>query len=114
MASRNPRESFVRITAAEANQMMSDGDSLQVVDVREPHEFETGHLPGSLLIPEILLLTRRVELPRDRKIIFVCSVGQRSALACEMAAALGLDPDDLFNMEGGTEAWARAGLPLER
>lgn len=114
MASRNPREPFVRITVTEAHQMMTDGDSVHVVDVREPHEFETGHVRGSLLIPEMLLLTRRAELPRDKKIIFVCSVGQRSALACEMAAALGLDPDNLFNMEGGTEAWARAGLPLEQ
>jgi rhodanese-related sulfurtransferase len=114
MASRNPREPFIRITVSEANQMMNDGDSVHVVDVREPHEFETGHVRGSQLIPEMLLLTRRAALPRDGKIIFVCRVGQRSIVACEMAAALGLDPDNLFNMEGGTEAWARAGLPLER
>jgi rhodanese-related sulfurtransferase len=114
MASRNPREPFVRITASEANQMMNDGDSVHVVDVREPHEFEAGHVPGSLLIPETFLLTRAAQLPSEGKIIFVCRVGQRSALACEMAAALGLDPGTLFNMEGGTEAWAGAGLPLER
>lgn len=113
MASRKPREPFTRITVTEANQMMNDGHSVQVVDVREPHEFEAGHVHGSLLVPEILLLTRRAELPRDKKIIFVCRVGLRSALACEMAAALDLDPDNLFNMEGGTEAWAKAGLPLE-
>ena len=114
MPSRNPREPFLRITVDEANQMMNDGDAVQVVDVREPHEFEAGHVRGSLLIPEILLLTRRARLTRDRKIIFVCRVGLRSALACEMAAAAGLKPDNLLNMDGGTEAWARAGLPLER
>ena len=42
----------------------------------------------------------------------MCAVGQRSALACEMAAAAGLRR--LFNLEGGTEAWMKAGYPVEK
>ncbi|MBI2912289.1 MAG: rhodanese-like domain-containing protein, partial [Chloroflexi bacterium] len=55
---------------------------------------------------------RRDELPPDKEIIFLCAVGQRSALACEMAAAAGLTR--LYNLEGGTEAWIKAGLPVEK
>jgi rhodanese-related sulfurtransferase len=41
----------------------------------------------------------------------MCKVGQRSAIACEMAAAVGLT--QLYNMEGGIEAWKKAGLPVD-
>ena len=46
--------------------------------------------------------------------IFVCAVGQRSALACEMAAAGGVPADRLYNLQGGTDAWVKAGEPLEK
>jgi rhodanese-related sulfurtransferase len=54
---------------------------------------------------------RREEPPKDKDLIFICAVGQRSALASEMAAAAGLTR--LFNVEGGTEAWIKAGQPVE-
>jgi rhodanese-related sulfurtransferase len=44
--------------------------------------------------------------------VFVCEVGERSAVASEMAAALGVK--DVVNFRGGTRAWREAGLPLER
>ena len=55
---------------------------------------------------------RREELPKDKDMILVCAVGQRSALASEMAAAAGLTR--LFNLEGGTDAWIKAGEPVEK
>lgn len=111
MAIKNPQEPFTRISLDEARAMMSR-DDVAVIDVREPHEYNGGHLPGAKLIPVASVFARRDELPRDRNIIFVCGVGQRSALACEMAAAAGLTR--LFNLEGGTEAWIKVGLPLEK
>lgn len=110
MTARVPHEPFTRITVEEAKRMI-EGGNVQVIDVREPEEYRQGHLPGAKLIPvgEVLVSTR--ELDRQRDIIFVCSVGQRSALACEMAAAMGVE--HLYNLEGGTTAWVEAGLPLE-
>lgn len=113
MATRDPREPFIRIEVDEARDMMRNGD-VQLIDVREPHEFAGGRIGGAHLIPVMSLFGRTAELDRERKIIFVCQVGQRSALACEMAAAAGFDPERLFNLEGGTEAWVKRGLPLER
>ncbi len=110
MPTKDPQEPFSRISVDEAKVMMSNGD-IAVIDVREPHEYNAGHVPNAKLIPVATVFARKDELPRDKDVIFICQVGQRSALACEMAAAAGLTR--LFNLEGGTEAWVKAGNPVE-
>ena len=112
MPTQDEREPFDRITVAEAKEMMS-GDDAAVIDVRNPDEYQNGHLPGATLIPVNSVFQRREELPKDGKIIFVCAVGQRSALAAEMAAAAGLPADRLYNLDGGTDAWRKAGEAVE-
>jgi rhodanese-related sulfurtransferase len=92
--------------------MVGDG-AYVVIDVRNPDEYQTGHLPGAALIPVNSVFARREELPKDKKILFVCAVGQRSALAAEMAAAAGLPADSLYTLDGGTDAWKKAGQPVE-
>lgn len=104
-------EPFARIDADEARRKIVAGE-VQVVDVREPHEFAQGHIPGAVHIPLGQLLARpREHLQRD-DVVFVCAVGVRSAVACEMGAAVGLKR--VFNLEGGTAAWAKRGFPLEK
>src|SRR3990172_11969524 len=98
MPSKDPREPFSRITLEEGREMMNS-NNVAVIDVREPHEYNAGHVPNAKLIPVASVFARRDELPKDKDVIFVCGVGQRSALACEMAAAAGLTR--LFNLEGG-------------
>ena len=110
MATKDPREPFSRIDVKEAKEMLGDGAA--IVDVREPHEYEAGHVPGATLIPVNRDYARREELPKDKDVIFVCAVGQRSALACEMAAAAGLTR--LFNLEGGTDGWVAAGEAVDK
>jgi rhodanese-related sulfurtransferase len=92
---------------------MLQDDGVVVIDVREPHEYAGGHVPNASLLPVNSLFARREELPKDKKIVFVCEVGQRSALAAELAAAAGLPADRLFNLDGGTAAWKKAGEPVE-
>lgn len=111
MPSKDPREPFARLTVDEGKEMMSR-DTVAVIDVREPNEFNAGHVPNAKLIPVSTVFARKDELPRDKDIVFVCQVGQRSALACEMAAAVGFTR--LFNLEGGTDAWVKAGCPVEK
>lgn len=110
MATKDPREPFTRITVDEAKAMIGEGAA--VIDVREPHEYTAGHVPGAALIPVNSVYARREELPKDQDVIFVCAVGQRSALGAEMAAAAGLTR--LFNLEGGTEAWVSSGETVEK
>jgi len=107
-----PNEPFTRLSAEQAKKMLDTKNGTVIVDVREPDETKTGHVPGAVLMPVNSVFARTAELPKDKDIIFVCAVGQRSALAAEIAAAMGLTK--LFNIEGGTEAWKAAGYPLEK
>jgi rhodanese-related sulfurtransferase len=111
MPTKDEREPFHRITVTEARDMMDDG--AVVIDVRNPDEYQAGHLPGATLIPVNSVFARREELPEDKKIIFVCAIGQRSALAAEMAAAGGLPADRIFSLDGGTDAWRKEGQAVE-
>jgi len=110
MATKDPREPFTRISVDEAKKMMDSGAA--VIDVREPHEYTAGHVPGAALIPVNSVYKRREELPKEQDVIFVCALGQRSALGAEMAAAAGRTR--IFNLEGGTEAWIKSGQSVEK
>lgn len=111
MPTKNPQEPYHRVTVEEARELIDSG--AHVIDVRDPYEYQGGHVPEATLIPVNSVFDRRAELPDDGKIVFVCAVGSRSALACEMAAAAGLPPERLYNLEGGTDAWVAAGEPVE-
>jgi rhodanese-related sulfurtransferase len=110
MPTKDPREPFSRLTVSEAKEKL-DGGQAQIIDVRTPGEYASGHVPGAINIPHMSVIGRKNELATDRELVFICQVGQRSALACEFAAAAGFR--DLFNVEGGTEAWIKAGYPVE-
>ncbi|SRR6266550_2763818 len=86
-------------------------DGYEVVDVREDWEWNKGHLPGAThVVLSSILANPGAQKFRDRT-IFVCGVGERSAVASEMAVALGVK--DVVNFRGGTKAWKDAGLPME-
>jgi rhodanese-related sulfurtransferase len=104
------QEPFKRISAAVAKQMIDQG--VTVIDVRTPAEFGGGHIPQAQHIPLDSILARPRDVLKGDNVIFVCQVGQRSALAAEMAAAVGMKT--LYNLEGGTDAWMRAGYPVAR
>jgi rhodanese-related sulfurtransferase len=104
-------EPFVRVDVKTAQKMIENGE-VQIIDVREPHEYAQEHIPGARLVPLNTLLQRPREFLTRDHVLFVCAVGQRSAVACEMAAAIGLE--HIYNLEGGTTGWVKAGLPVER
>jgi rhodanese-related sulfurtransferase len=110
MPTKDPREPFSRLTVAEAKDKIS-GDNAQIIDVRTPGEYAGGHVPGALNIPHMSIIARKAELAPDKELVFICQMGSRSALACEFAAAAGFK--ELFNVEGGTEAWIKAGYTVE-
>jgi rhodanese-related sulfurtransferase len=84
---------------------------VQLVDVREPHEYAEVRIPGSTLVPLTMLLKSPRQVLGKGAVVFVCSEGIRSAVACEAAAAIGLD--EVYNLEGGTQRWQGEGLPVE-
>ncbi len=110
MAEQRPGEPFKRIDVHEAKTMI-DAGGVQVIDTREPHEHAEGHVPGSLRIQHMAVLAQADKLAKDRPILFICKSGGRSAVAAEFAAALGMT--DLYNVDGGHDAWAAAGYPMD-
>ena len=96
------------IAAAEAAEEIAGG--ALVVDVREPVEWDAGHISGAMLIPLGELGARAGELPRDRRMVIVCRTGSRSAYAADALHGAGYDA---VNLRGGLFAWAAGSLPLE-
>jgi rhodanese-related sulfurtransferase len=87
---------------------LSDG-SILLVDVREPHEFAAGHIPGSVSHP--LSSFDPLSLPEDRRVVLSCAAGIRSARAVEFAQALGRNITEHY--KGGFKDWVEAGEPVE-
>ena len=85
--------------------------SRSVLDVREPIEWETGHVPGAILIPLGALRERLPEVPLDREIAVICEAGIRSATAASLLRSAGVR--DVVNVSDGTAAYRNAGGPLE-
>jgi rhodanese-related sulfurtransferase len=81
-----------------------------VIDVREPDEWEEGHIAGATLIPLGTLGAQISEIPTDRDVVLVCHSGQRSALATAMLRRAG--NERALNMAGGMVAWEEGHLPI--
>jgi rhodanese-related sulfurtransferase len=96
-----------QLTPAQAGAALGQG--AVAVDVREPQEWEAGHVHGSLWIPLGELQARAGELPRDRPLVIVCRTGARSGYAADALVAAGYDAS---NLAGGLFAWTAAALPL--
>lgn len=97
------------VPVSEAHRTGQHGDL--ILDVREPHEFAAGHVPGSTLIPLGQLPAQLRQLPTDRRVLIVCATGNRSSYATQMLQGAG---HDAHNIDGGMAAWQGAGLPIER
>ena len=81
-----------------------------LVDVREPWEFEAGHVPSATSIPMSAIVQRVEELPRDETIYLICESGYRSAQVGQWLDEQGFDA---VNVLGGTAAWRASGRPVE-
>lgn len=84
-------------------------DDAQYLDVREPHEWAVGHIEGATHIPMSQLGARQDEIAQDRKVVCVCRSGNRSGMVTQALVNAGYDAE---NLEGGMQAWERAGLPF--
>lgn len=77
-----------------------------LVDVRQPVEYETHHIPGSLPKPLNQLMQSFDGLPEDKDIIFYCHVGARSRVAAMAAAEEAFFEGKLYSLDGGIQAWS--------
>ncbi len=110
MSTRVNDEPFQRISVEEAKRMLEAGEA-RAIDVREADEWAGGHISGATHVPLAQVLNRPHQHLTADNIIFICAVGERSAVASEMAAAMGFE--HVYNMEGGMTAWKQRGFPIE-
>jgi rhodanese-related sulfurtransferase len=83
-----------------------------IVDVREPYEWQEGHIPGAIHIPLGSLPRRLRELDPSREVITVCRSGHRSITAAQMLHQGGFS--QVSSMAGGMISWTRQRLPVQR
>jgi rhodanese-related sulfurtransferase len=108
----NETETSFRDLKLDEIRPLIEGGEYDVVDVREGWEHAGGHIPGSRNVVLSRILANPAGVDFKEHTIFVCEVGERSAVASEMAVALGVK--DVVNFRGGHRAWRDAGLPLEK
>jgi rhodanese-related sulfurtransferase len=103
------RADDIEVTPAQAREMIEQAGA-QLIDVREPHEWDAGHIAGARHLEMMRLPTEAETIDRDRPVVFQCRVGARSAMAAQAFRAAGYDA---WSMSGGLVRWADEGLPLE-
>lgn len=105
--------SWVTLASIDSDALAEDATSraFHVLDVREPIEWEVGHVPGAQLIALGDLCERVAEVTRDRDVAVICEAGVRSASAASLLQAAGFTR--LFNVSDGTAGYRRSGRSLE-
>lgn len=90
----------------------ANGDRPMVIDVREPWEYASGHVPGAKLIPLGSLRREMNKLDPSQAVAVICASGSRSQSAAALLGQQGFKV--VYNVVGGTLNWMQSGLPLER
>lgn len=103
-----PGMDVAQLTVGEAADALAGG--AVAIDVREPDEWDAGHLEGSVHIPLSELGGRLDELPQDATLVMVCRTGSRSDLAAHALARNGRT--GCANLAGGLAAWVTEGRTL--
>lgn len=93
------------ITVTELKNQLERGEDIQLIDVREPAEYEICHLPGSMLIPLGEIPKSQARIATDKPVVVICHHGFRSAQAIGyLSHRFGYQ--NLINLKGGIHAWA--------
>jgi adenylyltransferase/sulfurtransferase len=93
------------ITPTELNEKIARGEDVVLIDVREPYEWNAGHIGSATHIPLNQVPQRLGDIPRDREIVMICRSGARSAHAQEFLKRSGYAR--VKNLAGGMQRWAR-------
>ena len=92
---------------------MQDSTDIDIVDVRTPQEYQTGHIAGSrnICLDDISKAVKEGELTDKKPLALICARGGRSAQACVRLSKVFGFPN-VTNVKGGMNAWIGAGLPI--
>ena len=99
-----------RITPADLAETLEGDDAPLVLDVRQPGEWDAGHVEHALHVPLGQLEARIEEVPADRDLVVMCKSGYRSSIAASLLARNGRTR--VQDLVGGFDAWSEAGHPV--
>jgi adenylyltransferase/sulfurtransferase len=99
-------EPIETITAVDLKQRLDNGDRIQFIDIREPHERAIVKFPNAIIMPLGQLVRRMDELDASIDSVFLCKIGQRSILGIKALREAGYK-GRLLNLQDGLNAWAR-------
>jgi hydroxyacylglutathione hydrolase len=106
-----PVEGLVQVPVHELNHRLPPRD-FQLLDVRTPHEWDEGHLPGARYLFLGELPEKLGDLDRDKPVVVYCASGYRSSLAANLLQASGFP--QVQNVPGGFAAWTAAAFPVAK
>jgi len=111
-AAQNPA-TYVTLDVRAAYEQVSASEDAQFVDVRQPDEWAATGVPAGARLISLAQLEQRApaELARDKPVYVICNSGNRSRVAAEVLIRLGYS--QVYNVDGGIQAWLQAGLPVE-
>ncbi len=98
-----PAETIREIEPSQLAQRLQRGEKLEIIDVREPYEWQIGHIPGARLVPLGQIAEEIPRLDKRRETILYCKVGGRSMRAAQQLANAGVA--DVRNLAGGILRW---------
>ena len=98
----------LEVTPEQTQAALTD-DSAQVVDVREPNEWEAGRIDGALHVGLNELGANAAKIDTDRPVVFYCLSGSRSAMAAQAFRGVGVDA---YSMAGGMQRWQEEQRPI--
>jgi rhodanese-related sulfurtransferase len=100
------------IEATELTQWQENGETIRVLDIRQPAELNSGIIPGAESVPMHMIPLSLGDFKQDETLVMVCRSGARSAQACMFLQQQGYEK--VYNLRGGMIAWAGSGLELGR
>jgi len=106
----SPGIGFRSISPQAAWALIGQRSDLMLVDLRQPEELKEGYIEGSELIPMGEIARGNKTLPSDRPLLLICAVGGRSYGVGRYYASKGYP--EVYNLQGGIDAWKKADLPL--
>ncbi len=102
---------IAQISVDELKHRLDEAGELQVLDVRRPSEYASGHVPGAINVPVSKIGKTEIKFDATKATAVICASGYRSSAATSILEQLGFTA--LFNVVGGTSAWVTAGFSTE-
>jgi len=98
-----PESSVREIQPFRLAERLQDGEKLEIIDGREPYEWQIGHIPGARLVPLDRIAAEIPRLDKRKETILYCKVGVRSMYAARQLADAGIS--EVRNLAGGILRW---------